>query len=406
MDRPSAGRSSIARSRFARASLARWARPLLAGAPAGAGRTPARGSAAREFDGRRASSAARSHGSLRLARRTLGALSRHRRLRLGLLACLVTVPLLAGGWRWLRHSSFVSVQSVRVSGVHGPEAQAIESALSRAARHMSTLDVNVAMLRAAVAPFALVREVRATASFPHRLNIHVIEQPPVAALLVGGARTAVASDGVVLGQALLSSSLPTVAGSSTPPTGARVREASLLEALAVLGAAPGPFAKVIARVFAGPQGLTVAMRNGLLAYFGDAMRPHAKWLSLARVLADSSSTGASYVDVRVPEHPAAGFPSGIPPATANGSTAGSSESGAPTSPSGSEEAIAAIAARLAGPKGSESATNPAEPANAPATESQSPSGAAEAGAATTPETTQTPAGEPQASGAPSATKGH
>ena len=53
------------------------------------------------------------------------------------------------------------------------------------------------------------------------------------------------------------------------------------------------------------------MRNGLLVYFGDAARPHAKWLSLARVLADPSSAGASYVDVRVPERPAAGFAGGV-----------------------------------------------------------------------------------------------
>jgi cell division septal protein FtsQ len=404
MDRRSAGRSSVGRSSLARASLARLARPLLAAAPAGVGRVPAR-RAARGFGGRRGTRSGRPHASLPIARRSLRALWRHRRLRIVLLACLVALPLLAGGWRWLRHSSFVSVQSVRVSGVHGPEAQAIESALTRSARHMSTLDVNLRALRAAVAPFALVREVRATASFPHGLNIRVIEQPPVAALVVGSTRTAVAATGVVLGQALLSSSLPTVAGSSAPATGARVRETGLLEGLAALGAAPGPLAKVVARVFAGPEGLTVAFRNGLLAYFGDATRPHAKWLSLARVLADSGSTGASYVDVRVPEHPAAGFPSGTPPAAANGSGV-SSEAGASGSPSGSEEAIAAIAARLVGPKGSESASNPAEAANSPASESQTPSGATEAGAATTPETTRAPAEEPQANGATSATKGH
>ena len=34
------------------------------------------------------------------------------------------------------------------------------------------------------------------------------------------------------------------------------------------------------------------MHSGLLAYFGDATRPHAKWLSLARVLADPGAAGA------------------------------------------------------------------------------------------------------------------
>jgi cell division protein FtsQ len=317
----------------------------------------------------------------------------------------VSLPLLGGGWMWLRHSSFVSVQHVRVSGVHGAEAAAIEAALVGAARRMSTLDVKPRALRAAVAGFPVVSGVRATASFPHGLSIHVIEQPPVAALLAAGTRTAVAADGVVLGPALLSSGLPTLTGSSAPATGARVGDGGLLAALTVLGAAPEPFAKVVARVFSGPSGLTVAMRNGLLAYFGDATRPHAKWLSLARVLADSSSAGASYVDVRVPEHPAAGFPSGTPPAGSGTPVAGASGSAAPASTAGSEATIAAIAAHLAGPKGSESASSAQEAANTPAVEPQSPSAASEAGSATTPETTQAPTGEPTATGTPGAPKG-
>ncbi|HWX96039.1 MAG TPA: FtsQ-type POTRA domain-containing protein [Solirubrobacteraceae bacterium] len=314
------------------------------------------------------------------------------------------LPLLAGGWMWLRHSSFVSVQHVRVSGLHGAEAQAIEAALTGAARHMSTLDVNVGALRAAVAPFAVVREVHATASLPHGLSIRVIEQLPVAALLAAGTRTAVAADGVVLGPALLSSGLPTLTGSSAPAAGARVGDPSLLGALNVLGAAPGPFARVAARVFTGPSGLTVAMRNGLLAYFGDATRPHAKWLSLARVLADSSSTGASYVDVRVPEHPAAGFPSGIRPSAAASSESSASGSAGATSAAGSEGAIAAIAERLAGPKSAEASSGASEPASGPASEAHSPSGAIEGGSSNSAAATPAESEEP-ASGTTPTTKG-
>jgi cell division septal protein FtsQ len=334
----------------------------------------------------------------------LGALSRHRRLRVALLACLLSLPLLFGGWMWLRHSSLVSVQHVRVSGVHGAEAGAIEAALTGAARHMSTLDVNVRALRAAVAPFAVVREVHATASLPHGLSIRVIEQLPVAALLDAGTRTAVAADGVVLGPALLSSTLPTLSGSSAAATRARVSDPALLASLTVLGAAPEPFAKVAARVYTGPSGLTVAMRNGLLAYFGDATRPHAKWLSLARVLADSSSVGASYVDVRVPEHPAAGFPAGTrPPAGSESSSSESSGTGssAAASAAGSEGTIAAIAERLAGPKG----TEPSEAASAPASEPHTPSGAIEGGSSSSSGATRAESEETSSSGSPPTTKG-
>jgi cell division protein FtsQ len=232
---------------------------------------------------------------------------RHRRLRIALLCSLLAAALLTGGWLWLRSSSLVSVQRVAVSGVEGPDARAIEAALTQAARRQSTLDLHPGELRAAVAQFPVVRDLRAIASFPHGLRIEVREQLPVAALNVGGERTAAAGDGVVLGPALLWGTLPTLTAAFGPAPGQRLHNPTLIAALAVLGAAPRPLLRFVGNVYSGPKGLTVVMRNGLLAYFGDATRPHAKWFALARVLADRSSAGASYVDVRLPERPAAGF---------------------------------------------------------------------------------------------------
>jgi cell division protein FtsQ len=275
------------------------------------------------------------------------------------------LALMAGGWLLLRHSSLVAVRRVQVNGVHGPEAKAIDAALVAAGRRMSTLDVHVGALRSAVAPFRVVREVHASVSFPHGLRVHVVEQLPVAALTVGSVRTAVAADGVVLGPGLLSASLPTVNGSTVPAAGARLSNPALLAPLAVLGAAPSPLARLVSRVFSGPKGLTLAISNGLLAYFGDQERPHAKWLSLARVLADPSSAGASYVDVRLPERPAAGFPAGVtPPATA-----GASGASAPLEQAGSSEStVQALAAGLA-------RNSPAAGSSAGEAASASPAGA-------------------------------
>jgi cell division protein FtsQ len=263
--------------------------------------------------------------ALGLARAGWSFIARRRRLRLGLLAALIAAPLLVGGWMWLRNSSLVAVERVRITGVHGPEAAEIEAALGRAARNMSTLEVRSGALDAAVAPYRVVREVQATPSFPHGLGIRVVEQLPVAALLTPAGHTAVAADGVVLGPALLRNSLPLLkdgsGGSDVGETvGQHVHDASLLAALTVLGAAPAPLARAVVRVYMGPQGVTVAMHNGLLVYFGTAARPHAKWLSLARVLADPSSAGAAYVDVRLPERPAAGFADGAGPETTTADT--------------------------------------------------------------------------------------
>ncbi|HYM54973.1 MAG TPA: FtsQ-type POTRA domain-containing protein [Solirubrobacteraceae bacterium] len=284
-----------------------------------------------------------------------------RRARIALVSVVLALPLLAGGWLWLRSSPLVSVQDVRVSGVHGPEAGEIEAALVAAGQRMTTLRVDAGALRAAVAPFRVVREVHATPSFPHGLRIQVVEQPPVAALTVGGQRTAVAADGAVLGPALLSGSLPALAAAYEPAAGQHVSNPSLLDALTVLGAAPAPLARLVTRAFDGPQGLAVAMRNGLLAYFGDSTRPHAKWLSLARVLADPSSAGASYVDVRLPGRPAAGFPAGVTPPGASAAE-GAGPAGEPATTA--ESTVAALAAGLTAGRAGTPSSSSAETATA------------------------------------------
>jgi cell division protein FtsQ len=312
---------------------------------------------------------------------------RRRRLRIVLLVALVVSPLLAGGWLWLRGSSLVAVRQVRVTGARGSEGQAIDAALSAAARRMTTLDVHARTLRAAVASYPVVSDLKISTSFPHGMSIRVIEQPAVAALSVAGAKTAVAANGVALGPGLASGSLPTVSGATLPAPGRRLHDGALLGALTVLGAAPSPLAKQVTRAYSTSKGLTLAMHSGLIVYFGDASRPHAKWLSLARVLADPSSAGASYVDVRLPERPAAGFLGGVAPAS-SGSEAESSGSGSAggESPEALAEGLTAAVgggAAASTPNGTQSASGETEeeasPASAPAGEQASSEASSETG---------------------------
>jgi cell division protein FtsQ len=294
-----------------------------------------------------------------------------RRLRIAVIAISIATPLLAGGWLWFRGSSLVTVESVHVSGVHGADAQQIDAALTTAARRMSTLEVNTAALRAAVASYPIVSNVRVSTSFPHAMRIAVVEQPPVAALDVDGAKTAVAANGDVLGPAHVSGALPTLSATIELSPGEHVRNASLLAALSVLGAAPTGLAKDVETVYSGSKGLTLMLRGGVRAYFGDATRPHAKWASLARVLADPSSAGASYVDVRLPERPAAGFPAGVAPPASAAEAEAQSAGSAP----GSSESSAALAEGLdaAVGGGSTPAASATAPETAPASESESSS---------------------------------
>jgi len=282
-------------------------------------------------------------------------LHRPRRPLRTLALTLVLLAALGGGWLWLRDSSLVAVENVEVIGARGPDARAIRVALDEAARHMSTLHVNVGALRAAVAPLRVVRDLKVSSGFPHTLRIQVIERPPVAALVAGGVRTAAAADGAVLGPALLTPGLPVVQGSGGESLGGgEVSSPDTLDALAVLGAAPPALVGWVARIYTGPEGLTAAMRNGLLIYFGDATRAHAKWLSAARVLADPSSQGAWYVDVRLPERPAVGLPSGV-------LSNSESTSATPGGVSASDPTAASLAASLAEAVGGAPAQHAAPP---------------------------------------------
>ncbi|HEV3319012.1 MAG TPA: FtsQ-type POTRA domain-containing protein [Solirubrobacteraceae bacterium] len=328
--------------------------------------------------------------TVRTARTGMAAVWARRRLRIALLTVLIAVPLLGGVYQLLRHSSLSAVEHVQVRGlvaVHGADTAAIETALTSAAHGMSTLAVSPAALRATVAPYPIVRTVRVHPSFPHGLRIEVVERPPVAALVVGGVRTAVAADGVVLGAGYLSGSLPLVnAGKATtatnaatmtlPAVGGSVRGASLLGALAVLGAAPTQLAHAVTRVYSGPKGLTVALHGGVLAYFGDATRPHAKWLSLARVLADPSSAGAVYIDVRLPERPAAGF---APGTTRPDASSVELESSGASDPNTAAELASGLDAAVGGGTGTSAGSGTGTEPSAGAETTRSGSTSAEAG---------------------------
>jgi cell division protein FtsQ len=126
------------------------------------------------------------------------------------LALVLLIGVLAGAWMWLRDSSLVAVQRVRVAGASGPDAAQIRSALVTAARNMTTLDVRMNQLRMAVAPYPVVKSLVVATQFPHGMRIQVVEQVPVAIVLAGGRRIAVSGDGTLLHDAVPSTPLPTI----------------------------------------------------------------------------------------------------------------------------------------------------------------------------------------------------
>jgi cell division protein FtsQ len=228
--------------------------------------------------------------------------------------------LLGGGWFWLRGSSLVAVDRVTVTGVSGPGSGAIRAALLGAARGMTTLEVNRAALRAAVAPFPVVKALRVTTQFPHGMRIRVLEQVAVGALSSGGRRIAVAGDGTLL-PSVNASGLPSVPV-SVAPAGTRVGRGPAGAAVALLAAAPAWLRSRVSQVSTtSADGLVAELHSGPELRFGAATALRAKWIAVVAVLADQSSQGAAYIDVTVPERPAAGGVAGAATAATSGANA-------------------------------------------------------------------------------------
>lgn len=251
----------------------------------------------------------RAQGVLDAPRAALaGALAGHRGRRIAaiLVGCAVAAAAL---YMLVARTPISAVTDVRIVGVTGVDARAIERTLEASALEMSTLSVDDEALLASVARFKVVRALQTHASFPHGLAIDVVEQLPAAVVDVNGDVTAVAGDRVVLGPALVTGSLPRIEGTFRLAEG-RLSGVHAAGLLAIAGAAPRPLAAVVERIAYASHGITAWLRGGMQVYFGDGSLPRAKWISLDRVLSAASSHGASAIDVRVPAHPAAIFASG------------------------------------------------------------------------------------------------
>jgi cell division protein FtsQ len=227
---------------------------------------------------------------------------RRTRVVLGVAVLLVVLAPVA---LWLRDSSLVRVERVSVDGVVGPEAVQIRRALRTEGLDMTTLHVRENALLGAVGEYPVVRSLRTETDFPHGLRIIVNAYEPVAALRAeGGGLAAVAADGTVL-RGTPTRGLPIV-GVRAIPGGDRLGRGDTLAAIHLLAAAPRPLRARVDRVYRGPRGFATTMADGPRLYFGAPAHLDAKWEAAALVLAQRTSHGASYVDLRIPDRPVAG----------------------------------------------------------------------------------------------------
>jgi cell division protein FtsQ len=222
------------------------------------------------------------------------------------LAAAAVILALAGGYFFARDSSLFEIRKVSVAGATGPDAPKVESALRQAARDMTTLNVDADELREAANAYPTVKSVSIDRDLPHGVTLTVNEKRPVATVDTGsGRKVPLAADGRLLTGATPPDNLPKL--SIDRVTGQRIDDKRGRQLVALVAAAPAALrVRAIEATLSKDTGLTLKMDKGPDLYFGTVADLQAKWKAAARVLADPSAEGATYVDVRVPERAAAG----------------------------------------------------------------------------------------------------
>lgn len=220
---------------------------------------------------------------------------------------LVAAALTACYFLWLRDSSLVRVEEVTVTGLETAEASDVRQLLDEAARGMTTLNVEEGELEAAVASYPAVAGVEATPDLPHGLAIEVIERKPIATVEgPEGSQVPISADGTLLPDYDPEGSLARLSA-DTPSTGGRLENEAGLAALAAVAASPPALIGRIEAVEGGGDGDMVAtLEDGLQVLLGDGSRLEAKWAAVAAAIAEGGAADAGYLDVTLPERPAAG----------------------------------------------------------------------------------------------------
>lgn len=218
---------------------------------------------------------------------------------------VVLGALLVGGWLWLRDSSLAQVEKVNVTGATGETRRGVERAITIAAREMTTLHFDAAALRAALKPYPIVKSIEVRTHPLHKIDVIVHQYTPVATVVLGGRDVPVAADGTVL-DGSSATGVPPLATNRVPVRG-EIRERAVLEEIRVLAGATAAQRATVERVQQGPHGVELKFRGDApMAYFGNGARARDQWIALRRVEADPASAGATYIDLRIPERPAAG----------------------------------------------------------------------------------------------------
>ena len=232
-------------------------------------------------------------------------------MRRALLAAAATLIAFTGVYLFARDSSVFEIREVAVTGASGPDAPKVEALLRQAARDMTTLNADAGELKQAAAAYPTVKSVEIDRDLPHGVKLIVHENRPVATVESSGRKVPLAGDGRLLNGATPPENLPKL--QLGQPAGSRISDRRGRQLVALVAAAPIALRqRALEAQLTKDTGLTLTMDRGPDLYFGTPTELQAKWKAVARVLADPTAEGATYIDVRVPERAAAG---GLAPLT-------------------------------------------------------------------------------------------
>ncbi len=115
-----------------------------------------------------------------------------------ILGIVLLAALGCGYLFWLRDSSLVAVDNVKVAGVTAGDTQQVVGALENEAETMTTLHVRAERIERVAATFPTVASVSVDTNFPHGMTITVHERPPAMIVRTPDEEMPVAADGTIL----------------------------------------------------------------------------------------------------------------------------------------------------------------------------------------------------------------
>ena len=230
----------------------------------------------------------------------------------GLAAILAGLVVVVTSTWWVTNSPLFDMRTLRITGTHHLSLSAVAREAGLDGRtNVLWLSADAVATRLQSNPWILSADVSRV--LPSTVKVAIRERTPVA--VVSGPSLLVAADGTVLGPARGRSDLPLIDVSGVSVGG---RVPSGLPALAVARTLPPEMRGLVQQVSQdSTMGLTLLLRDGARAIYGDSSQALAKAVALEAVMswAEAHKVQPASIDVRAPDVPAL-RPSGqAPPAS-------------------------------------------------------------------------------------------